>query len=108
MTIWWKLVVILAVLAFQDALLWRVFTWREGSKANEVLKVETTATKEAMKKSSEIDTSFSDSTAHLQQLENSAKQQLEAIHETPSAPCVIDPVRLHILDTAIAASPPAR
>jgi hypothetical protein len=108
MTIWQKLGIILAALAFQDAIVWHIHTWRDGSNANELLKQETAATKEAMKNSNAIDTSFSDSTAHLQQLEQSAKQQLEAIHETPSSPCVIDPVRLHVLDTAISASPATR
>ena len=109
MTIWWKLGIFLTLMAINDLAVWRVHTWRDGFNETKAVIAVEDATKQAMKDSNAIDTSFAESSAHLRQLELSATQKLEATYESPATPnCRIEPVRLSVLKAAIAARPAAR
>ena len=109
MTIYWKISLIVAFLAFYGAAVWHIHDWRYASKQVKEMTQEQAATKEAMKASNTIDTGFTDSIAKLHQMELSANQQIEAAHETPAtAPCSLDPRGLSVLRSAIAAGHPSR
>lgn len=110
MNLWWKIGIALALLALNDAAVWRIHTWRDGFQEVKDVKAGQEATRRAMKDSNAIDTGFAASSAHLRQLELSANQSLEAIHEKPTSAgnCSINPARLSVLKAAIAARPSAR
>lgn len=110
MNFWWKLGLFVAFLSLNDAAVWRIHTWRDGFKETKAILAEQDATKKAMQDSNAIDTSFAESSAHIRQLELSANQNLEAIHEKPDSAgnCSISPARLSVLKAAIATRPSAR
>ena len=109
MTFWFKLGITAALLALYGGAVWKIHSWYDSSKQVNEMTREDTATKNEMKASNTIDTSFSDSVAALHRMELSANQSIEADHETPAAPhCRLDPRGLSILRTAIAANHPPR
>ena len=110
MNFWWKLGIFVSFLAVNDAAVWRIHTWRDGFKETKAVLAEKDVTKKAIKESNAIDTSFAESSAHLRQLELSANQNLETIHEKPdsNSSCSISAARLSVLRAAIAARPSAR
>ncbi|OWK42219.1 hypothetical protein [Fimbriiglobus ruber] len=109
MTFWWKLGITAALLVLYGVAVWKIHSWYDASGQVKEMTREETATKDAMKASSQIDTSFSESIAKLHELELSANQQIEAAHETPApANCSLNPRGVSILRAAIAANHSAR
>ena len=109
MTAWWKISLIAAFLIIYGASVWKIHSWKDASNEVKAVTQQEAATLSAMKTSSAIDTGFNEEMARFGRLKLSATQQIEATHETPAnPPCGLDPVRLSILRSAIAAGHAAR